>query len=293
MDLGLEFDDEDFKSKKENENDKKKSYNAKVCNEFWYKTETPEPDNAGHVYKFRGDNLYHQKQYTEAIDSYKEGLDSLPLNSKTLRQDISECLARCYLHTEKYAEALDIAQQLVSDAKSPDQIMQTNLLLSQIQVEMKDTEGLEESLKLLLTMHPFTYSLWIKLGHCYQTRIEQNNHSSLEYLRMKRLSCVIRTRLLLINILRNSSSFFKAKLMKILNETERQQAEFDVPEHIISTASKYLKEDLCQNQEEEEEEEDDRDESQTGDIDQPVMIQKGDVSFDQRWFSWIQKEGLT
>lgn len=34
MDLGLEFDDEDFKSKKENENDKKKSYNAKVCNEF-------------------------------------------------------------------------------------------------------------------------------------------------------------------------------------------------------------------------------------------------------------------
>ncbi|VDH95208.1 Hypothetical predicted protein [Mytilus galloprovincialis] len=129
-----------------------------------------------------------------------------------------------------------------------------------------DTEGLEESLKLLLTMHPFTYSLWIKLGHCYQTRIEQNNHSSLEYLRMKRLSCVIRTRLLLINILRNSSSFFKANLMKILNETERQQAEFDVPEHIISTASKYLKEDLCQNQEEE----DDSDE--TGDKDQPVGL---------------------
>lgn len=288
MDLGLEFDDEDFESKKENENDKKKSYNAKVCNEFWYKTETPEPENAGIVYKFRGDNMYHQKHYTEAIDSYKEGLDSLPANNKTLRQDIMECLARCYLHTEKYAEALDIAQQLVSDAKSPDQIMQTNLLLSQIQVKMQDTEGLEESLKHLLTMHPFTYSLWIKLGHCYQTKIAQNNHSSLEYLRMKRLSCIIRARLLLINILRNSSSFFKTKLINILKETEKQQAEFDVPDHIISTASKYLKEDLCQNQDEE----DESDESQTGDKDKPVLIGKDDVSFDQRWFSWIQKEGL-
>jgi hypothetical protein len=30
--------------------------------------------NAGVIYKFRGDNLYHQKSYTEALDLYKEGL---------------------------------------------------------------------------------------------------------------------------------------------------------------------------------------------------------------------------
>jgi hypothetical protein len=32
------------------------------------------PENAGVIYKFRGDNLYHQKSYTEALDLYKEGL---------------------------------------------------------------------------------------------------------------------------------------------------------------------------------------------------------------------------
>jgi hypothetical protein len=37
--------------------------------------------------------------------------------------------------------------------------------------------GLEESLKLLLTMHPFTYSLWVKLGYCYQIQMKNSKNN--------------------------------------------------------------------------------------------------------------------
>lgn len=285
MDLGLGFDDEDFESKKQSGQDNKKSYNAKFCSEYWYYSEIPEPENAGVIYKFRGDNLYHQKSYTEALDLYKEGLESLPSNNKTLRQDILECMARCYLHTEKYAEALDIAQRLIVDAKSFDQIMQTRLLLSQIQDKMNDIEGLEESLKLLLTMHPFTYSLWVKLGQCYQIQME-NSKNNINSVKLKRLSCLVRVRLLLRNIIRNSGSFYKEKLLRLLKKTEDLQSELEVPDHIVHMAAKHLKEDLGQNEDENVE--------SNRQNDSPVEAGQGDVkNFDQRWFSWIQHDDLT
>ena len=53
--------------------------------------------------------------------------------------------------------------------------------------------GLEESLKLLLTMHPFTYSLWVKLGHCYQIQMK-NSKNNINSVKLKRLSCLVRVR---------------------------------------------------------------------------------------------------
>lgn len=286
MELGLDFDDEDFESKRQTGLESQKSYSVKICTDFWYNFEKPEPDNAGVIYKFRGDNLYHQKSYIEAIDCYKDGLDSLPLNNKALRQDILECMARCYLHIDKHAEALEIAHKLMSDAKSFDQVMQTRLLLSQIQERNNDFLGQEENLKHLLMMHPFTYSLWIKLGHCYQIMMEDNNT---ETLKLRRLSCLVRVRLLLRNILRNSDSFFKVKLLKLLQETEEQLIQLEVPDH-ISLAVKFLREDMEESLDEDDNNE--RDEHKESYVNIEVTESEVD-SFEQRWFSWIANIQLT
>lgn len=289
MDLGLDFDDDDFESKKSSDQGNKKSYNAKFCHEHWYNTVEPEPENAAVIIKFRGDNSYHKKNYHDALQQYKDALGTLPANNKVLRQDLMECLARCYLHMEKYAEAMDISQQLVRDAKSSQQQMQTWLLLSQVQEEAGDFYGLEETLKLLLMMHPFTYTFWIKMGTCYSNQTGDRTPSNKEELRMRELTCLIRARLLLKNILRNAGSVFKSKLTEILQKVEDSLLKLNADDSLIDRAIKHLREDIYMTEEDNGESNVTESGQSSVKVDQEKEESSKDTTsnFDLKWFSWI------
>lgn len=79
---------------------------------------------------------------------------------------------------EKYVEALDIANKLCSSATNVDQQMQGLILLNNIQSEMSDIKGEEESIKRLIELHPFHVRFWLKLASIYRDHKTEHCYSS-------------------------------------------------------------------------------------------------------------------
>ncbi len=65
------------------------------------------------LFKYRGDFLYFQRQYSEAVDCYKAALRSVPSGKSVVVREFTESIARCRLHLKQPREGLEKALKLV------------------------------------------------------------------------------------------------------------------------------------------------------------------------------------
>ncbi|KAK3091149.1 hypothetical protein FSP39_017516 [Pinctada imbricata] len=186
----------------------------------WYnKAEVTDPETAATVFKFKGDNLFFWKNYSEASECYRHGLDNLPESNRCMRQDLRESLTRCYMYMNKTAEALQLAHTLVEKASNTDTSLQALTLLQQIQHHFQDYNGEEDTLKQLLVLHPFNVQLWMKLAQCYHLLYSQLCPlpcGSREHVKI--LTCLVRARLLIRSVRFSVGSFIKEKYQKLLEK---------------------------------------------------------------------------
>lgn len=283
MELGLDFDDCDFKEEEKQQNEQTMVYSAKMCQQNWYEdADTTDVDTAANVFKFRGDNLYHEGRFEEATKHYIDAIDSLPTQSRSLRHDFEESLARCYMYMEKYVEALDIANKLCSSATNVDQQMQGLILLNNIQSKMSNIKGEEESIKRLIELHPFHVRFWLKLASIYRDHKTEHrcNVDVSDYVKL--LTCLIRARLLLKCTKKAVGSFVKNKYQQLQQNVEQDIKELNPSEEMIQKATMFLGEDIFK-----------LDQMKDGESEETSEITRDLSDFDSYWFTWVQNPDMT
>lgn len=66
------------------------------------------------VLKYRADLLYFEKEYGKSAVQYEAVLKEVPLSNSVVHREVTDSLARCWLHVGEFQKALEKAQLLVS-----------------------------------------------------------------------------------------------------------------------------------------------------------------------------------
>ncbi|XP_052230526.1 uncharacterized protein C8orf76 homolog isoform X2 [Dreissena polymorpha] len=176
MELGFDFDDNDF-SKKEEEKTVLKSYNAKFCPKKWFladKADNSENDPAT-LNKFRADFCYYQKNTGDAIEFYRKALDCLGGQIRTMRREIQESLVRCYLHIGWHTEAAKGIDLMMGDCLTVDHHCQAFMLKLEVHKASGDLTEEIRVLYQLISLHPVNAFFWLKLADAYSRLGEKHN----------------------------------------------------------------------------------------------------------------------
>ena len=80
----------------------------------WFTEHHDDNDGDFMLIKYRADLLYLQKQYSAAVPGYEASLRSVPPSNGVVVRELTESLARCWLHLERPRLALEKACLLVS-----------------------------------------------------------------------------------------------------------------------------------------------------------------------------------
>nr|XP_006007083.1 PREDICTED: uncharacterized protein C8orf76 [Latimeria chalumnae] len=167
--LGSEFDDSVFAKSREKTVAPLTSYNAKLCEPEWFCEEVTAEDVVEKLtaIKFRGDLAYRHQDFQKALDEYSSCLFLVPETNIAMRRDLQEGQARCLCHLGRHVEAMDIVQQLRSEATNADHLTAVlNLEITVFQSHGNVSQTIS-SFQQLLCLHPFNPWNWKKLAEVY------------------------------------------------------------------------------------------------------------------------------
>ncbi|KAK3601535.1 hypothetical protein CHS0354_027677 [Potamilus streckersoni] len=297
MELGLDFDDEDFENK-EKQASVPVSYNAKFSSPLWFLSATAEDtDSVAQIRKFKGDNFFYLGNYREAAEAYRACLDVLPENNKIMQREVSESLARCFLHLGEAEKALKLAEELQKNCMTVDQNLQVLCFFQQIYRTMDRIDDEIAVLHQLILLHHFNVQFWVRLASAYEKLISikpsadsddvQILHGEGLHIDLKIVTCFIRVRLLLRSCYHSVGSFIRLNNNQLLEQMEEKIQKYCLDERLLAMATECLKRDLL-----EQEGSTSHNESKKGDLsDLTLRIKTSEVTrrFENQWFVWIER----
>ncbi|KAK6490884.1 hypothetical protein HHUSO_G5572 [Huso huso] len=172
--LGCEFDDSVFTETRERTSVKLTSYNAKFCEPEWFCEEITTEDELERqkAFKFRGDLAYRRQDFQKALCEYSSCLMLVPEGNIAIRRDVLEGLARSFCQVGSHGEAMQIAEQLRSEATNSSHL--TVVLNLEVTIYRSTGDLREEfsSLQQLVSLYPYNHWHWKKLAMAYMNQLQ-------------------------------------------------------------------------------------------------------------------------
>ena len=78
---------------------------------------TPNTEGSFMLLKYRADLLYYKKEYRQSAVQYEAVLKEVPVSNSVVHREVTDSLARCWLHVGEFQRALEKGQMLVSICK--------------------------------------------------------------------------------------------------------------------------------------------------------------------------------
>ncbi|CAF0833579.1 unnamed protein product [Brachionus calyciflorus] len=192
MELG-DFDDDFFeckpKRKTQDLTEIIQNYKPKIVTSEKFIDERPiEIDDLANWHKMKADYYYFTKNYENALEFYRESLDtsiqSSSLNNTIFQRELRESIARSLFRLGHTQEALELINQLHESSSNFEQYS-TCLNVHLSFFESLNTENLQmytdEQITILcklLILHPWYVNLWMKLHDLLQLNSHNENNSN-------------------------------------------------------------------------------------------------------------------